>query len=319
MIVALAGGVGGAKLAEGLYAELPPDALAVVVNTGDDFDQFGLRIAPDADTVLYTLAGLANRETGWGVAGDTFAALEMLRRYGEDAWFLLGDRDFATHMLRTARLRAGATPTAVLGELARRLGVRALLLPMCDEPVATRVRTPAGELAFQEYLVHRRHADLVSGVRFDGVDTARVSPAIAAAIHEAEVIILCPSNPIVSIGPILAVPGMRDLLREARAPLVAVSPIVGGRALRGPADRMLRDLGHEVSSHGVALLYRDLLRGIVIDAADAADAERIAALGLGVLVTRTVMEDVDDRRRLAAEVLRFARGAVRPGAIEVGT
>jgi LPPG:FO 2-phospho-L-lactate transferase len=308
MIVALAGGVGGAKLAQGLYAELEQDGLCVVVNTGDDFELHGLRITPDADTVLYTLAGIANPETGWGIAGDSFATLEMLRRYGDNVWFLLGDRDFATHILRTAQLRAGSSPTEVLRQLASALGVRAALLPMCDEPVATLVRTPAGELAFQEYFVRRHHRDEVLSVRFNGIEAARVSAPVHAALQEAEAIVLCPSNPIVSIGPILAVPGMSVLVRNAAAPRVAVSPIVAGRALRGPADQMLRGLGHEVSPYGVAQLYRDFLHGIVIDQTDAACAQHIAELGIAVHVTQTVMGGLEDRRRLAAEVLGFARG-----------
>jgi LPPG:FO 2-phospho-L-lactate transferase len=307
MIVALAGGVGGAKLAQGLYAELPPDQLTVVINTGDDFDLYDLRIAPDADTVLYTLAGLANPETGWGVVGDTTATLAQLRAYGEETWFQLGDRDFATHVLRTHRLRAGWSPTRVLGAFARALGLRAALLPMCDEAVATVVDTLAGELAFQEYFVRRRQRDEVRGVRFDGIERARVSVEVRAALGQAEAVIFCPSNPIVSIGPILAVPRMRELLRSLPAPKIAVSPIVGGRALKGPADRMLSGLGHEVSPFGVATLYRDLLGGMVLDTADAAHAERIRALGMRVLVTETVMGGLADRRRLAAEVLRFAR------------
>jgi LPPG:FO 2-phospho-L-lactate transferase len=307
MIVALAGGVGGAKLAQGLYAELPPDTLSVIVNTGDDFDLYGLHIAPDADTVLYTLAGIANREMGWGIAGDSLHTLDMLRRYGEEMWFQLGDRDFATHILRTARLRDGWSPTRVLKALAGALDVRASLLPMCDEPVATMVQTPDRELAFQEYFVHRRQEDPVVGVRLMGIDGARVSDPVRSAVVAAEAIVFCPSNPIVSIGPILAVPGMRDLLRRASAPRVAVSPIVGGRALRGPADRMLSGLGHEVSPLGVAELYRDLLDAIVIDRVDVASVERIAALGVRVLVTETVMGGLDGRRRLAAQVLGLAR------------
>ena len=307
MIVALAGGVGGAKLADGLYRSLVPDTLTVVVNTGDDFDLYGLRISPDADTVLYTLAGLANPETGWGIADDTFSTLEMLRRYGEDTWFLLGDRDFATHIQRTRWLRDGQSPTQVAGALASALGVRARLLPMCDAPVATRVRTPDGELAFQDYFVRRQHRDEVLGIRFDGIEAAQPSDAAREAIAQAEAIVFCPSNPIVSIGPILAVPGMRDLLRSARVPRVAVSPIVAGQALRGPADRMLAGLGDEVSALGVARLYRDVLDGIVIDEADAALAGRIGdELGLRVLVTGTVMRSVEDRQRLAQETLAFA-------------
>lgn len=306
MILALAGGVGGAKLAAGLYQSLAPGELAIVVNTGDDFDLYGLRICPDADTVLYTLAGLANPATGWGIVDDTFAALDMLARYGDDAWFRLGDRDFATHILRTQRLHEGWTPTRVLASFTAALGVRATLLPMCDAPVATLVRTPEGELAFQDYFVRRHHADDVLGVRFAGIEEAMLSAEMRAAAEAATAVIFCPSNPVVSIGPILAVPGMRALLRGLGVPLIAVSPIVAGKALRGPADRMLLGLGVEVSPFGVASLYRDLLTGIVIDSEDEAVAGRIAALGVRVLVTNTIMGDEDDRRRLAGEVLRFA-------------
>ena len=308
MIVALAGGVGGAKLADGLYRALSPDELTVVVNTGDDFDLYDLRISPDADTVLYTLAGLANPETGWGIAGDTFATLEMLRRYGEDTWFLLGDRDFATHIQRTRWLRDGQTPTQVATTLADALGVRARLLPMCDELVATRVRTPDGELTFQDYFVRRRHSDKVLSVRFEGIERAQVSDDVRAAIEGAEAIVFCPSNPIVSIGPILAVPGMRDLVRSARAPRVAISPIIGGQALRGPADRMLAGLGDEVSALGVARLYADVIDGMVIDNGDAALAERMRdELQLRVYVTDTIMRSAEDRQRLAMETLHFAQ------------
>jgi LPPG:FO 2-phospho-L-lactate transferase len=305
MILALAGGVGGAKLASGLYASLGPDQLTVVVNTADDFDLFGMRISPDADTVLYTLAGLANTETGWGVAGDTFETLDMLARYGENPWFRLGDRDFATHILRTQRLRDGWTPTRVLHAFAAALGVRAAILPMSDSPVATLVRTPQGELAFQDYFVARHHADEVLGVRFDGIEEATLPGAVRKAAESATAVVFCPSNPVVSIGPILAVPGLRALLRGLGVPVVAVSPIVGGKALRGPADRMLAGLGVEVSSFGVASLYRDLLAGIVIDTEDVAEAGRIEALGMRVLVTNTVMGGEDDRKRLADEVLAF--------------
>lgn len=310
MIVALAGGVGGAKLADGLYRALPPGQLAVIVNTADDFELFGLRISPDADTVMYTLAGLANPETGWGIAGDTFAALDMLGRYGQDRWFWLGDRDLATHILRTQRLREGRTVTEVTGELAGALSITARLLPMADEPVATVVRTPQGDLAFQEYFVRRQQRDDVRGVSFAGIEHARVTEAVREALAQAEAIVFCPSNPLVSIGPILAVPGMRALLAASPAPKVAVSPIVGGRALKGPADRMLAGLGHDVSPLGVAELYRDLIDGLVIDREDAALAPAIEALGPCVLVTETIMRDAADRERLARETLDFARTLV---------
>jgi LPPG:FO 2-phospho-L-lactate transferase len=308
MIVALAGGVGGAKLADGLYRSIAPDELTVIVNTGDDFDLYGLRISPDADTVLYTLAGLANPETGWGIAGDTFATLEMLGEYGEDTWFMLGDRDFATHIQRTRWLRQGQTPTQVAAALTKALGVRARLLPMSDATVATYVRTPAGELAFQDYFVRRHHSDDVLGIRFDGISSAEPTQAIREAIAQAEVVVFCPSNPIVSIGPILEVAGMRDLIRSADAPRVAVSPIIGGQALRGPADRMLAGLGDEVSASGVARLYADLLDGIIIDNIDAELAARITGeLNLRVLVTSTIMSTQADRQRLAEETIQFAR------------
>lgn len=307
MIVALAGGVGGAKLAHGLYQAPGAESLVVIVNTGDDFDLFGLRIMPDADTVLYTLAGLANPETGWGVVGDTSETLEMLRRYGEHIWFHLGDRDFATHILRTQRLRAGWTPTRILAAFTEALAVRARLLPMSDDPVATLVRTPAGELDFQDYFVRRHQEDDVLGVRFAGIEAARLPADVQSAIDTADAIIFCPSNPIVSIGPILAVPGMREAIASARVPRIAVSPLIGGRALKGPADRMLATLGVEVSSFGVGQLYSDLLDGIVIDHADSADATRIEALGMRVLVADTLMRDDADRRRLAEEVLHFAQ------------
>ena len=280
----------------------------MIGNTADDFEHFGLHISPDLDTVLYTLAGMANPATGWGVAGDSFRTLDLLRRYGAEDWFQIGDLDFATHICRSELLRAGHSLTAVTATLARGLGVRAALLPMCDEPVATIVETPDGPLAFQDYFVRRRHEDPVSAVRFAGIEAATVPAGVATALREADAIVLCPSNPIVSLGPILAVPGLRALLRDAPGVKVAVSPIVGGRALKGPADRMLAGLGHDVSSLGVARLYRDLLDGFVLDATDAALAPEVATLGPRTLVRQTVMGDADDRRRLAEEVLAFANG-----------
>jgi len=306
MIVALAGGVGGAKLAHGLYRALAPHSLAVVVNTADDFDLFGLRICPDADTVMYTLAGLANPQTGWGVVDDSWQALAMLERYGYPTWFGLGDRDLATHIARTEQLRAGRSYSEVAASLSSALGVRASLLPMCDEPVATLVDTPDGRLHFQDYFVRRGHRDPVNGVVFDGMENARVTPGVAAALDAAEAIVFCPSNPIVSIGPILGVGDMRERLAAARAPVVAVSPIVGGKALRGPADRMLQGLGYEASALGVARLYAGLVDGFVIDRADDGERAAIEELGIAVCVTETVMHDEDERLRLAQEVLAFA-------------
>jgi LPPG:FO 2-phospho-L-lactate transferase len=307
MIVALAGGVGGAKLAQGLALAAPDDELAVVVNTADDFDLYGLRISPDLDTVMYTLAGLANPDTGWGVAGDTFEALEMLGRYGEETWFRLGDRDLATHITRTHLLREGQSLMEVTARFASALGVRARLLPMCDEPVATLVETPAGELGFQDYFVRRRQTDDVWSVRFMGIESARLPQVVRDVCASAEVIVFCPSNPIVSVGPILAVPGMREALAMSGAPKVAVSPIVGGRALKGPADRMLQGLGREVSPLGVARIYQGLIQGMVIDRVDADLRGRIEDLDMRTLATDTVMRSVEGRRELAAEVLTFAR------------
>jgi LPPG:FO 2-phospho-L-lactate transferase len=308
-VVALAGGVGGAKLAAGLEAALPPGDLSVVVNTADDFDLWSLRICPDLDTVMYTLAGLANPKTGWGIRDESFAALAMISAYGEEAWFRLGDRDLATHVLRTGRLRDGARLTEVAAGFATALGVRSRLLPMCDEPVSTALETSEGLLDFQEYFVRRGQRDEVLGVKLRGIENARVPEEVAGEIAKAEAIIFCPSNPIVSIGPILAVPGMRELLAGSPAPKVAVSPIVGGRALKGPADRMLRSLGHEVSAAGVARIYTGLIDGLVVDRADGGDAS-VSALGVRVLATDAVMRDEGDRERLAREVLRFCSGSI---------
>ena len=305
-VCALAGGVGGAKLAAGLQAVLPPGDLSVVVNTADDFELWGLRICPDLDTVMYTLAGFANPETGWGVVDESFAALGMLARYGEDTWFKLGDRDLATHILRTNRLRAGMRLTEVTAGLAAGLGVRSALLPMCDEPVSTALKTPGALLDFQEYFVRRGQRDEVLDVELRGIENARIPAEVAGVIAEAEAIIFCPSNPVVSLGPILAVPGMRELLACSPAPKVAVSPIVGGRALKGPADRMLRSLGHEVSAAGVARMYEGVIDGMVIDRIDEGEEASISALGMRVLATDAVMRDQADRERLAREVLRFS-------------
>lgn len=302
-VVALAGGVGGAKFLQGLAAIVPGNDLSAVVNTADDFELYCLHISPDLDTVMYTLAGLANPETGWGIAGDTRATLDAIARYGEDPWFFIGDQDFATHILRVHRLRRGASLTSATADLAERLGVETALLPMTDDRVATEILAADGWLGFQEYFVARRQRDDVLDVRFAGIESARPSEAVLAALQSADLIVLCPSNPLVSIGPILALPGLRDTIGQADAPVVAISPIVGGRALKGPADRMLETQGHEVSALGVARMYEDILAGMVIDSVDAALEQAIAELGLQVAVRQTVMGDRDDRVRLAREVL----------------
>jgi LPPG:FO 2-phospho-L-lactate transferase len=307
-VCALAGGVGGAKLSAGLQDALAPGDLSVVVNTADDFDPWGLHVCPDLDTVMYTLAGVANPETGWGLAGESFAFLEALAGYGEDAWFKLGDRDLATHVLRTQKLREGETLTGATESLARARGVPGRILPMCDEKVSTMLKTPAGLLEFQEYFVRRRQRDEVLGVDLVGIEKARPTGAVLEAVSGADVIVFCPSNPVVSLGPILSVPGMRDALVAATAPRVAVSPIVGGKALKGPADRMLSSLGHEVSSAGVAALYEGLLDGMVVDRADEGQRGKIEELGMRVLSTDAVMHAPPDRVRLAREVLGFGAG-----------
>jgi LPPG:FO 2-phospho-L-lactate transferase len=305
-VCALAGGVGGAKLAAGLQDALPPGDLTVVVNTADDFELWGLRVCPDLDTVMYTLAGLANPQTGWGVAGESFATLDMLALYGEDTWFRLGDRDLATHILRSDRLRAGEPLSRISAALSAALGVQSAVLPMCDEPVSTVLETPGGRLEFQEYFVRRGQRDEVLGVELRGIDEARVPDAVSEALAEAGIIVVCPSNPVVSVGPILAVPGMREALKSSSAPKVAVSPIVGGRALKGPADSMLASLSHEVSATGVAGIYEGILDGMVVDRQDEGERTGIEAMGMSVFVTGAIMRDEPDRERLAREVLRFA-------------
>jgi LPPG:FO 2-phospho-L-lactate transferase len=311
VIVVLAGGVGGAKMAQGFQAALPPGDLTVVVNTADDFELYGLCISPDLDTVMYTLAGIADPVNGWGVAGDTRNTLDAIARYGEEPWFLLGDQDFATHILRTTRLRAGRPLSAVTTELCSALGIRSRIVPMTDDRVATLVDTPQGTLEFQDYFVGRRQSDDVLGVTFAGIERATAHPDALAAIREAEAVVIAPSNPIVSVAPILETPGMREALDETSASIVAVSPIVGGRALKGPAAQMLATLGHEISPLGVARLYAEVIDGLVVDEIDRELAPAIELAGPRVLVTATVMGDEADRRRLAAEVLDFAAELAR--------
>lgn len=310
--LALSGGVGGAKLALGLSRVLPPEDLAVVCNTADDFDHLGLRVCPDLDTVMYTLAGISNRVTGWGQAHETWSFLEALGRLGGETWFRLGDRDLATHVERTRRLRAGENLIAVTAALCGALGVEASVLPMSDDPVRTVVGTPDGELGFQHYFVRERCVPAVTGFRFEGVDAARPAPDFIAALEDdaTAAIVICPSNPFVSVDPLLALPGVEAALRNAPAPVVAVSPIVGGQAVKGPAAKMMAELRMPVTAAAVARHYRerDLLDGFVVDHADAGEAAEIERAGLPTLVTRTVMESLPDRERLARDVLDFARG-----------
>src|SRR5215211_4371700 len=309
-VCALAGGVGGAKLAAGLQDVLSRGDLSVVVNTADDFDSWGLHICPDLDTVMYTLAGISNPETGWGIAGESFETLNMLERYGEETWFKLGDRDLATHVLRTYRMRYGETLTEVTAGLSAALGVESAVLPMSDDPVSTVLETPEGRLEFQEYFVRRGQRDEVFAIELRGIQDAGPTERVLAAISDADAIVLCPSNPVVSVGPILALPGMTEALASSSAPKMAVSPIVGGRALKGPADRMLASLGHEVSATGVARMYAGLVDGMVVDRADEDERAGIEALGMRVLVTESIMRDAEDRARLASETLEFSAGLV---------
>ena len=303
MIVALTGGTGGAKLVEGLHLEIDPNELLVVCNTADDLEVHGLYVAPDLDTVTYTLAGIVDRAKGWGIREETFAALGQLGRLGEETWFQLGDQDLATHLLRTRWLRQGETLTQVTARISQALGVRARIVPMSDDRVATRVRTHQGEISFQEYFVRDRWSQPVEGMRLAGIERSRPAPGILEGIREAKGIIVCPSNPATSIGPILAVPGIREALREARAPTVAVSPMVQRRPFSGPAHKFMEALGMEASSVGIAKAYRDFLDWIVIEGEDAPMKERIEPLGVRARAALIRMENIEDKRRLARDVL----------------
>ncbi len=308
-VTLLAGGTGGAKLAHGFQAALPPGDLTVIVNVADDTERFGLLVCPDIDTILYTLSGLADREQGWGVRGDTYTALAQLERYGEEAWFRIGDADLATHVHRANLLRGGLSLTDATAAMTAALGVPSHLVPATDDRLRSMVQTDAGEVDFQDYFVRRHQADAVRGLRLDGMASARPSPAALVALAEAELVVIGPSNPIVSIGPILAIPGMREAVLAANAPRIGVSGIVAGRALRGPADRMLVSLGHESSALGVARLYAGLLDRFVIDEADADLAPAIEGeLGIAVSVMPTVMSTDQDRATLAGELIRIGEG-----------
>jgi LPPG:FO 2-phospho-L-lactate transferase len=309
-VLALAGGVGGAKLARGLARKLAPEALTVVVNTGDDFAHFGLPISPDLDTVMYTLAGRDNPETGWGLAGESWRFMAALEALGGETWFRLGDQDLATHVERSRLLASGKTLSQATAALSARFGIRHAIVPMSDDAVRTMLDTDRGRLEFQDYFVRRRAQPVVSGIDFAGIADAAPSPAFAAALADdvLAAIILCPSNPILSLQPILDLPGVRAMLGRRRAPLVAVSPIIGGKTVKGPAAAVMRSLGHEPSAAGIAAFYRDLaLDGLVIDTVDAEAADAIRAGGTEVLVTDAIMRDAEDSARLAGEVLCFAR------------
>jgi LPPG:FO 2-phospho-L-lactate transferase len=312
VFVALAGGVGAARLLSGLVQVVDPERITAIVNTGDDMVLHGLHISPDIDTVTYTLAGLDNKETGWGITGESWTAMAELENLGGQAWFRLGDRDLATHLFRTQRLSEGATLSEVTAELAAARGVRVLLVPVSNDPVRTRLTlaepdgTGTHDVSFQDYFVRRRHAVAVRSVRFAGAIDARPAPGVLEAIAAAELVVACPSNPIVSIGPLLAVPGVHEALVARRHEVVAVSPIVAGAALKGPADRLLTELGHESSVVGVARLYAPWAGTLVIDEADAALADAVEAEGVRCVVAPTVMSSPAVAASLCETVLGAA-------------
>jgi LPPG:FO 2-phospho-L-lactate transferase len=303
LIAALAGGVGAARFLTGLTKLVKEEDLSVTVNTGDDIELFGLHISPDLDIVTYTLAGIVDEAKGWGVKGDTFQCLEMLKNHGFDTWFGLGDRDLATHLYRTEGLKKGYTLTQITKEISGVLELKTKILPMTDDTFETRVKTREGSIHFEEYFVRRQAKDEVLGVEFVGAATAKPAPGVLDALLHAETIVVCPSNPIVSIGSILAVDGVRDALKRTNARVIGISPIVAGMPIKGPADKMLRGLGFEVSVYGVAKLYSDFLDTFVIDTKDAGSKSRVENLGVNVKVTNTVMKSLDDKVALAKAVL----------------
>ncbi len=306
-IVALSGGVGGAKLVLGLSHAVAPEQLTVVTNTADDFDHFGLRVCPDTDTVLYTLGGLSNTELGWGRANETWTFMKTVAALGGAEWFNLGDGDLALHVLRTEALKSGQSQTEVTAAMARSMGIAAAILPMSDQFIQTRVNTPHGQLAFQEYFVRDRCEPQVTGFEFDGIDSAVINPLLLATLEgPVRAIIIAPSNPYVSVDPILAVPGMRAAIKASGVPVIAVSPIVAGTAIKGPAAKMMDELGVPSTVVGVAEHYRGFIDGLIIDQQDATAAADIESSGMPVWVTQTVMKSLDDRIDLANTALAFA-------------
>ena len=302
-VTALAGGVGASKLLLGLYEVMNPHALTIIVNTGDDIVMHGLKISPDLDIVTYTIAGVVDPKKGWGLRAETFHALKHLVAYGRPNWFNLGDRDLATHIHRTALLAEGKTLSQASDSIRIALGVKSKILPMSDDPVPTMIDSNEGELHFQEYLVKRRTEPIVKGIRFAGLESASPAPGVLEAISEADRILICPSNPLISIGPILTVPQIRDQLRAHKDKILAVCPIVGGKSLKGPSDKMLAQLGHKSSALGVAKLYADFTGTFVIDPADKSQSTAISALGMKVAVLPTVMKTLTQKRKLARALL----------------
>jgi LPPG:FO 2-phospho-L-lactate transferase len=303
-IAALAGGVGAARFLTGFAKAVNPEDITVIVNTGDDINLYNLHISPDVDIVTYTLAGIVDEAKGWGIKDDTFQALAALKTLGADTWFNLGDRDLATHIYRTNRLHQGATLTQVTEEIATKLGLKTRILPMSDDHFETKIRTPQGTMHFEEYFVKHQCKPQFLGVEFDGGASAKPAPGVLEAISDADLVIVCPSNPVVSVGTILSIAGIRDALRRTKARVVAVSPIVAGATVKGPADKMLHGLDVEVSAFGVAKFYSDFLDAIVIDSKDADQRRRIEKLGVKVSVTNTIMRSLEDKVALAHVVLQ---------------
>ncbi|MEO7386734.1 MAG: 2-phospho-L-lactate transferase [Gammaproteobacteria bacterium] len=306
--VVLSGGVGGAKFALGLSRALRPEQLTIIANTGDDFSHLGLAISPDLDTLLYTLAGLVNDETGWGCRDETWTCMTGLEALGAETWFRLGDRDLATHLERTRLLAGGLTLTQVTRQLCDRLGVAVNLLPMSDTPIHTVVDSDEGPLAFQDYFVRRRAEPRVTGIRYEGATKAPPIAALASLLTDPDLgaIFIAPSNPWLSIAPILAIPSLAAALRSTTAPVIAISPIVGGRALKGPTAKIMSELGVPVSAGAIARHYRDLIDGFILDDTDRSEAEALIAGGLAVGATQTIMTTLEDRMRLAEFALGFA-------------
>jgi LPPG:FO 2-phospho-L-lactate transferase len=303
MLVLITGGTGGAKLVQGFNLEARPEDLVIICNTADDFVFHGLHISPDLDTITYTMAGLSDAAKGWGIRDDTFVVLDWLGRLGGESWFKLGDRDLATHITRSHLLREGLTLSQITERIRKRLGIESIILPMSDDRVETRIETPNGEISFQDYFVRGRWRDEVHRITFTGVEKCRPAPGVLDSIREASAVILCPSNPITSIGPILVVPGIRSALRETRARIIAVSPIIRGMPYSGPAHKFMAAMGIEVSAFGVANAYRDFLTLILIALEDSELMRRIEGLGIQTVTTSIRMESLDDRRRVAREIL----------------
>lgn len=302
-ITCLAGGVGAARFLQGLVKIVPQKNLTIIVNTGDDIELYGLHISPDPDIIMYTLAGIVDEQKGWGMRGDTFSCLNSLKRYDVETWFTIGDKDLATHIYRTTLLKNGATLDHVIQKIAKALGLDATILPMTNGRIIPQIITKSGKAHFEEYLVKNQAEEQVLNVFLEGGEQAEPAPGVLKALDEADGIVVCPSNPIVSIGPILAVKEVRKTLRETNAKIAAISPIVGGATIKGPADKLMRGLGHEVSAYGVASLYRDFLDVFIMDETDKADRHRVEELGIKAVTTNTIMRTLQDKVKLAQVAL----------------